>query len=94
MTGRIEEVQSSPTLTCRECGHDRFRRAPRLAAWLHPLHVPLLLAAPIAWFSAPSPWSWLPAAAEVALLALTRFGGSYYWGGFVCRRCGHAEILR
>ena len=87
-------MQSSPTPTCHECGHDRFRGAPRLAALLHPLHVPFLLAAPVALFVAPSPWSWLPAAAEVVLLALTWFGGIYYWGGFVCRRCSHTEMLR
>ena len=94
MDERTETARAPTTIVCPECGHDRLRDGVRIDTFLGPLLIPLLLAAPVALFAAPSPWTWLPLAAAVLLLALRTFGGIAYWGGWKCRRCGHTEMAR
>lgn len=86
--------RASTTVACPACGHDHLRDGVRLDTYLGPLLIPLVLAAPIALYAAPPPWTWLPLTAAALLLALRTFGGIYYWGGWKCRRCGHTVMER
>jgi hypothetical protein len=94
MDERTEVAPVSTTVVCPKCGHDLLRDGTRIDTFLGPLLIPLLLAAPVALLAAPFPWSWLPLAAAVLLIALRKLGGIDYWGGWKCRGCGHTEMQR
>jgi len=94
MDERTEVARGSTMMVCPKCGHDRVRDGVRLDTFLGPLLILLLPAAPVALLAAPFPWSWLPLAAVVLVVALRMLGGIDYWGGWKCRGCGYTEMQR